>query len=75
MRNPPLRGPSPTRTEVVDFTYLAARAVGLILGLTRTCDLVDAHMVMLARERQWPVITSDPDDLLALAPRLRLGVI
>jgi len=40
------------------------------LGVTGTDDPVDAHVVLIARERAWPVITSDPRDLLAIDPRL-----
>jgi hypothetical protein len=64
-----------TRTEVVDLTGRVARALGLVLGLAGTSDPIDAHVVMLARERRWPVITSDPDDLRAIGPRLRIGVV
>jgi hypothetical protein len=63
------------RTEVVDLTLLGAKAIGLVLGLTGTRDLVDAHVVLLARERKWPVITSDPGDLRAIDPKVRLGVV
>lgn len=29
---------------------------------------MDAHIVFLARERDWPVLSSDPSDLLAIDP-------
>ena len=38
-------------------------------------DVVDAHVVVLARERGWPVVTSDPDDLRRLDPKLALHVV
>ena len=60
------------RTIVVDLTYAVARTLGRMLGASRTADAVDAHVVYLARERAWPVLTSDPEDLLALDPTLRL---
>jgi len=44
--------------------------LGRILGETGTSDPVDAHIVLLARERQWPVLTSDAGDLLAIDPTL-----
>ncbi|HEX7667543.1 MAG TPA: PIN domain-containing protein [Polyangiaceae bacterium] len=59
------------RTRVVDLTYATARVLGKMLGATRTSDAVDAHVVLLAREHGWPVLTSDPDDLLAIDPTLR----
>ena len=58
------------RTTVVDLTYAVARVLGLMLGSARRSDPVDAHIVLLARERRWPVISSDAQDLLALDPTL-----
>jgi len=60
------------RTEVVALTHAAARVVGNMLGATGTRDPIDAHVVLLARERGWPVITTDPRDLRALDPTLRI---
>jgi hypothetical protein len=57
-------------TTVVDLTHSVARVLGRMLGATRTADPVDAHVVLIARERDWPVLTSDPDDLRALDPGL-----
>jgi hypothetical protein len=58
------------RTVVVDLTAAVARTLGRMLGNTRTKDPIDAHVVLLASERGWPVLTSDPDDLLAIDPTL-----
>ena len=58
------------RTVVVDLSDAVARVVGRMLGATGTRDPVDAHIVLLARQRGWPVLTSDPDDLLAIDPKL-----
>jgi len=55
---------------VVAIDYPVARTLGRILGETRTSDPVDAHIVLLAREREWPVLTSDAGDLLAIDPTL-----
>jgi hypothetical protein len=60
------------RTLVVDLTFAVAKLLGRVLGATGTSDPVDAHVVFLARERGWPVVTSDPDDLRAIDPTLRL---
>jgi hypothetical protein len=57
-------------TEVVDLSYAVARILGRILGLSGTHDPIDAHIVLLARERGWPVITSDADDLQAVDPSI-----
>ena len=63
------------RTEVVDLTNSVARTLGRILALTRTTDPIDAHVVLLARERGWPVLSSDCDDLLAIDPDLSVQAI
>jgi len=60
------------RTTVVDLTHSTARILGRMLGATGAADAVDAHVALLARQRDWPVITSDPDDLLAIDSALRL---
>lgn len=62
-------------TVVVDLTRAVARVIGRMLGATAQSDPIDAHVVLLARERGWPVLTSDPDDLRALDPRLRLEIV
>jgi len=62
-------------TEVTDLTQGVARVLGRMLGATGTSDPIDAHVVFLARERGWPVLTSDPDDLRALDPTLRVEVV
>lgn len=60
------------QTEVADLTRSVAKTLGRMLGATRTRDPIDAHVVLLARERDWPVITSDPDDLSAIDPALTI---
>jgi hypothetical protein len=60
------------RTKVVDLTHAVARMLGRMLGATGTSDPVDAHVVFLARERGWPVLTSELDDLRAIDPTLVL---
>ncbi len=63
------------RTTVVDLTHAVARLLGRMLGATGTRDPVDAHVAFLARERSWPVLTSDPRDLLAIDPTLEITTI
>ncbi len=60
------------RTEVVDLTYAIARTLGRMLGATGTTDPIDAHLVLLARERGWSVLSSDPGDLHAIDPSLHV---
>lgn len=58
------------RTEVVDLGMPVAKLLGRMLGVTRTTDPVDAHVAFLARDRGWPVLTSDPHDLRAIDPAI-----
>lgn len=60
------------RTTVVDLTYAVARLLGRMMGATGSSDPVDAHVVHLARERAWPVLSSDLDDLARLDPKLQV---
>jgi len=57
-------------TLVAPLDYAVARTLGRILGASGTADPIDAHVVLLARERGWPVLTSDPHDLLSIDPTL-----
>jgi hypothetical protein len=41
-----------------------------MLGAAQRSDPIDAHVVLLARDRGWPVLTSDPGDVLAIDPTL-----
>ena len=58
--------------DVVELSDHAARAVGQLLGVSGTSDVVDASVVWCAQQRSQVVITSDPDDLLAIDPTLRV---
>lgn len=60
------------RTLVLDLTNPIARVLGLMLGTARTRDPIDAHVVLLARERGWPVLSSDAADLRAIDPTLHV---
>ncbi|MET8773520.1 PIN domain-containing protein [Nocardia sp. NPDC004654] len=62
--------------RVVDLAEAHAYAVGKLLADTGTADVVDAHVIVLARAlRATLVLTSDPDDLKALDPAVRLHVV
>jgi predicted nucleic acid-binding protein len=56
---------------VVPLDEPEARAAGSLCARTRTADIVDASVVICARDRDHAVITSDPEDLAALDPTLR----
>jgi hypothetical protein len=64
-----------TTTDLVALDGPDATAVGLLLASSGTDDIVDAHVVVCARRTGQAVITSDPDDLQRLDPRLRLVVV
>lgn len=57
-------------TEIVALDDASARAVGVLLGATRTRDVVDAHVVLVARERAAPVVSGDASDLRRIDPSL-----
>lgn len=61
-----------SRTRIVSIDDATARVVGRLLARSGTSDPIDAHVVLLALEREWPVLTSDPDDLLAIDPALAI---
>lgn len=61
--------------EVLPMSEAHARGSGVLCGLARTRDVVDASVVIAAREHRCAVVTGDPDDLLALDPNLTLHVL
>jgi predicted nucleic acid-binding protein len=63
------------RTSVVPLDDPTARVVGLLLGLRRGSDAIDASVAVCARRHRQGVVTSDPDDLRRLDPKLRLTVV
>jgi predicted nucleic acid-binding protein len=54
---------------------LVARAVGVLCGRTGHVDIVDVQVALHARENGHLVVTSDPTDMQAIDPQLRLIVI
>lgn len=58
--------------KVVPLDGRSARLVGAICKASGASDVVDASVVLCAQERGDAVLTSDPDDLLAIDPRLRV---
>lgn len=57
---------------VVGLSPLHGRVIGQMLGATGGSDVIDAHVVVLARDRGWAVVTSDPGDLRRIDPTLVL---
>jgi predicted nucleic acid-binding protein len=62
-----------TRLPALDAQ--AAVQVGRLLAASRTSDVVDAHVVLCAREADDSIVTSDPRDLTRLNPSARLVVL
>jgi predicted nucleic acid-binding protein len=61
--------------SVVDFDADAARVSGVLLGRAGTSGVIDASVAVCARMRGHIVVTSDPDDLHRLDPRLAVVTI
>ena len=58
--------------EIVPLDDARARAAGQLCGSTGTSDVIDASVVLCARDRGGAVVTSDPEDILALDPELEI---
>ena len=58
--------------SVVPLDDHAARSAGQMLGASGTNDVVDASVAWCARQRGHVVVTSDPDDILAVHPDLHV---
>ncbi|WP_136191832.1 MULTISPECIES: PIN domain-containing protein [Actinomyces] len=58
--------------QIIPLDDVTARAVGLLCGRSGHPDVVDVHVVLHAREQGHAVVTSDPGDLHAVVPGLRL---
>jgi predicted nucleic acid-binding protein len=54
--------------EIIPLDEQLARSCGELCGGTNTSDIVDASVVILARERRDTIVTSDPHDLRRLDP-------
>jgi hypothetical protein len=54
--------------EVVPLDDQLARACGELCAASHTPDVIDASVVIIARERRYPIATSDPKDVRRLDP-------
>jgi predicted nucleic acid-binding protein len=54
--------------EIIPLDDPLARACGELCGVTHTADIIDASVVILARERGDRIVTSDPHRLRRLDP-------
>ena len=53
-------------TEVVPLDDVVGRRTGALLRISKTRDVIDAALVVVAQDAD-TILTSDPDDLLPLA--------
>jgi predicted nucleic acid-binding protein len=58
--------------EIIPLDEEAARACGELCGVTRTADIIDACVVILARQHGDHIVTSHPQDLRRLDPTCSL---
>lgn len=63
------------QTRVVALDEQTAYVVGLLLGLRRASDVVDASVVVCALRYRQPVVTGDPEDLRRLDASVKLHAI
>lgn len=59
-------------TDVVILDDHTARAVGQLCGVAGTTDVVDASVVLCARQRGHKILTSDADDLWRIDPQIEV---
>jgi predicted nucleic acid-binding protein len=59
-------------TSIVPLDAKMALRVGGRCAATRTADIVDVSVAICAGDRGHPVITSDPEDIAAIDPTLKL---
>jgi hypothetical protein len=58
--------------QTIPLDEQVARACGELCGVTHASDIIDASVVLLARERRDPIVTSDPNDLQRLDPAAQI---
>ena len=58
--------------EIVPLDEQLARSCGELCGAASASDVIDASVVIIARERQDLIVTSDPGDLRRLDPTAQI---
>jgi predicted nucleic acid-binding protein len=58
--------------EIFPLDEQLARSCGELCAATGSADVIDASVVILARERRDPIVTSDPNDLRRLDPAAQI---
>lgn len=54
--------------EIIPLDEQLARSCGELCRASNSRDVIDASVVLIARERRDPIVTSDPNDLRRLDP-------
>jgi hypothetical protein len=57
---------------IIPLDEQLARSCGELCGATNSPDVIDASVVIIARERRDPIVTSDPTDLRRLDPAAQI---
>ena len=57
---------------IIPLDEQLARSCGELCGATNSPDAIDASVVIIARERRDPIVTSDPADLRRLDPAAQI---
>lgn len=61
-----------SEVEIVPLDGALSRACGELCGVTGTNDVIDASIVITAKEHDDVIVTGDPNDLLRLDPAANL---
>ncbi len=57
---------------IIPLDEQLARSCGELCGAANSQDVIDASVVIIAREQRDPIVTSDPNDLRRLDPAARI---
>ncbi|WP_017609136.1 hypothetical protein [Nocardiopsis xinjiangensis] len=60
--------------EVLDFGEDDAKRAGAMLGVSGTCDVVEATVVHTSMRTRYAVVTSDPGDISVIGDSLNYRV-
>lgn len=58
--------------EIVPLDEHLARSCGELCGAVNSADVIDASLVLVARERRDAIVTSDPNDVRRLDPAAQI---
>jgi predicted nucleic acid-binding protein len=64
-----------SQMRIVALDEETAFAVGVLLGLRGSSDVVDASVIVCARRYRQPVVTGDPEDLRRLDSKVELHAV